>query len=161
MIGAVLVAALVAYVPQREVGAELEPHLEARVQKLAKALRCAVCQGVSVADSPASMAQAQLETIRELVREGMSDDDVREYFIARYGEWVLLEPPRHGFNWIVWLAPLAAVALGGYFVARTVRTPARGAVTAPAARVTGSPPAVAGGAEEDPYLRRVREELER
>lgn len=153
MIPALVVAALVAYVPQREVGAELEPHLEARVHKLAKALRCAVCQGVSVADSPASMAQAQLETIRELVREGKSDDEVREYFISRYGEWVLLEPPRHGFNWIVWLAPLAAVALGGYFVARTVRTqPRRSEPPAP------SPP---GGTEEDPYLRRVREELER
>lgn len=160
MIHAVLLAALIAYVPPREMSAELEPHLEERVQKLAKALRCAVCQGVSVADSPASMAQAQLETIRDLVREGRSDEEVREYFIARYGEWVLLEPPRHGFNWIVWLAPLAAVALGGYFVARTVRTRPKPA-TGPAPSTGPLPPPAPPVAEEDPYLKRVREELER
>lgn len=132
-----------------------DPVKEARVQKLGKALRCAVCQGVSIADSPASMARAQLDTVRELVAEGKTDEEIVAYFVERYGEWVLLEPPKHGFNWIVWLGPLALV-LGGFFIiSRQVkRGPEPTAPTAPAASSTPTAEA------EDPYLQAVRRELD-
>lgn len=132
-----------------------DPVKEARVQKLGKALRCAVCQGVSIADSPASMARAQLDTVRELVAEGKTDEEIVEYFVERYGEWVLLEPPKHGFNWIVWLGPLALVAGGFFIISRQVkRGPEPAATTTPAA---SSPPAAEA---EDPYLQAVRRELD-
>src|SRR5215475_14915086 len=81
-----------AYAPQQAGSPPLEPALEARVQKLGKELRCAVCQGLSIADSPASMARAQLDKVRELVAQEKSDQEIYDYFIARYGEWVLLKP---------------------------------------------------------------------
>jgi cytochrome c-type biogenesis protein CcmH len=145
----VLVGWLLAYAPTQAGSAPLSPALEARVQTLGKQLRCAVCQGVAIADSPASMARAQLDKVRELVSNGQSDEEIRTYFVARYGEWVLLEPPRHGVNWLVWLGPLALLLVGLGLVVRQVRP--RGIEAPP------PPPSPAA----DPYRRAVRAELER
>jgi len=144
------------YAPQKGGSDPLtDPVKEARVQKLGKALRCAVCQGVSIADSPASMARAQLDTVRELVAEGKTDEEIVEYFVERYGEWVLLEPPKHGFNWIVWLGPLALIAGGFFIISRQVkRGPEPATTPSPAASSTPAPEA------EDPYLQAVRRELD-
>jgi cytochrome c-type biogenesis protein CcmH len=131
-----------------------DPVQEARVQKLGKALRCAVCQGVSIADSPASMARAQLDTVRELVAEGKSDQEIIDYFVARYGEWVLLEPPRHGFNWLVWLGPLALIVGGAFVISRQIK---RAPAAEPSKGAAPSPPAAEA---EDPYLQAVRRELD-
>lgn len=149
------------YAPQQGGSEPLSPELEVRVQALGKQLRCAVCQGVSIADSPASMARAQLDTVRSLVAEGKTDQQVVDYFVARYGEWVLLEPTAQGFNWLVWLGPVALVAAGGFVIWRQLqRGPAPEQPTeqtaAPAAP-TGTPPAD----DADPYLQAVRRELER
>jgi cytochrome c-type biogenesis protein CcmH len=131
-----------------------DPVKEARVQKLGKALRCAVCQGVSIADSPASMARAQLDTVRELVAEGKSDQEIIDYFVARYGEWVLLEPPRHGFNWLVWLGPIALIVGGAFVISRQIK---RAPAADPSKSAEPSPPAAEA---EDPYLQAVRRELD-
>jgi cytochrome c-type biogenesis protein CcmH len=132
-----------------------DPVKEARVQKLGKALRCAVCQGVSISDSPASMARAQLDTVRELVAEGKTDEEIVAYFVERYGEWVLLEPPKHGFNWLVWLGPLALVVGGFFIISRQVkRGPEPATTSTPAASSTPATEA------EDPYLQAVRRELD-
>lgn len=131
-----------------------DPVKEARVQQLGKALRCAVCQGVSIADSPASMARAQLDTVRELVAEGKTDEEIIDYFVARYGEWVLLEPPKHGFNWLVWLGPIALIAGGALVISRQIK---KG--PAPGAAKPAEPSAPTSEAE-DPYLQAVRRELD-
>src|SRR5262245_45482671 len=94
-----------AFAPQQAGTPPLAPVLEARVQKLGKQLRCPVCQGLSIADSPASSARAQLDKVRELVAAGQSDEEIRSYFVERYGEWVLLQPRAAGINWLVWLGP--------------------------------------------------------
>jgi cytochrome c-type biogenesis protein CcmH len=144
------------YAPQKGGSDPLaDPVQEARVQKLGKALRCAVCQGVSIADSPASMARAQLDTVRELVAEGKSDQEVVDYFVARYGEWVLLEPPKHGFNWLVWLGPIALLLGGAFVISRQIK---RAPAVEPAKSATpSSPPSPEA---EDPYLQAVRRELD-
>jgi cytochrome c-type biogenesis protein CcmH len=102
----------IAYAPIREGLSPLDAAREARVMALGKKLRCAVCQGESIVDSPASMARAQLDKVRELVAEGKSDDDILNFFSSRYGEFVLLEPRREGLNWVLWLGP-GAIVLGG------------------------------------------------
>ena len=133
----------------------LSPELEARVHALGKQLRCAVCQGVSIADSPAQMARAQYDRVRELVAEGKSDEEIRQYFVERYGEWALLEPPART-NPAVYVLPVLLVLLGGWVVMRQLRRPVK----------SGGPPAAGGAAKasdetEDPYLRAVRDEMER
>ncbi|RJS16341.1 cytochrome c-type biogenesis protein CcmH [Corallococcus sp. H22C18031201] len=150
------------FAPQQAASDPLAPPLEARVQTLGKHLRCAVCQGLSVADSPSSMARAQLDKVRELVAEGKSDAEVMDYFVARYGEWVLLEPRAEGFNWFVWLGPIALVAGGLVLILKQLkREPAVAAPTEPSPEVPVTPAPAPATEDVDPYLAAVRRELER
>ncbi|HTS79481.1 MAG TPA: cytochrome c-type biogenesis protein CcmH [Myxococcaceae bacterium] len=148
----VLTLVLSSYAPQQAGSALLDPPREARVQALGKQLRCPMCQGLSIADSSSSAARAQMDKVRELVAAGKSDQEIRDYFTSRYGEWALLEPPASGMNILVWILPLLLLVGGGLAIARTMRRPVpRAPPAAPEAR----PPS------EDPYLEAVRAELRR
>ena len=82
-----------------------EPSAAERGEALARELRCPDCQGLSVADSPTSSAQEIRRQIDELVAGGASDQAVRDHFVARYGDWILLAPSSP----LPWLVPLAVV----------------------------------------------------
>ena len=82
------------------------------VYDIAAQLRCVVCQNLSVADSPSEMAGQMRAIIRERLAAGESPAEVERYFVDRYGEWILLAPPRRGFNLLVWLLPFVAVGVG-------------------------------------------------
>src|SRR6059036_4297149 len=88
------------------------PVSEETVHEVAAQLRCVVCQNLSVADSPSEMASQMRAIIRDRLAAGERPAEVRQYFVDRYGEWILLSPPRRGFNLLVWLLPLAAVVVG-------------------------------------------------
>ena len=90
---------------------------DARMYEVGSQLRCVVCQNLSVADSPSEMAHQMRGIVRDRLRAGESPDQVVEYFVDKYGEWILLKPRRHGFNWLVWLAPSFH---GGMFSCRCV-----------------------------------------
>jgi cytochrome c-type biogenesis protein CcmH len=95
--------------------------LEDRVRDIASELRCVVCQNLSVADSPSELAKEMRNLVRELVQQGKSREEIDAYFVSRYGEYVLLSPPKRGFNLLVWGLPFLAIAAGGgvvYLVAR-------------------------------------------
>jgi len=158
-----LAAAVVvgAYAPQHVGSEPLAPPLEARVQKLGKELRCPVCQGLSIADSPSSTARAQLDKVRELVSAGRTDEEVRQYFVARYGEWVLLQPTAEGANLVVWLGPVLLLVGGVAFIALFVRKSARSPAPAEAGGPPQSTPPEKPAPVADPYLDAVRAELER
>lgn len=74
-------------------------------EEVSSTLRCPVCQGMSVADSPSASAVAMKNEISELLEQGYSETQVRDYFESTYGEFVLLDPKREGLNWLLWLAP--------------------------------------------------------
>ncbi len=95
--------------------------LEAMTTALASELRCPVCQGESIQDSPSELARQMRELIRDQLRSGKSPDEVRAYFVDKYGEWILLSPRAEGFNLVVYLVPFAAILVGGAVVWRTVR----------------------------------------
>lgn len=76
-----------------------------RADALAAQLRCPDCQGLSVADSPTRSAQEMRRQIDELVEAGATDDEVRDHFVARYGEWILLSPSSP----LTWVVPVAVV----------------------------------------------------
>ena len=88
------------------------PVNDQQVYEVALDLRCVVCQNLSVADSPSEMATQMRAIVRERLAAGDTPEQVRQYFVERYGEWILLSPPRRGFNWLVWGAPVVAVAVG-------------------------------------------------
>ena len=83
----------------------------ARTERLQNALRCPVCQGLSVAASPSDAARAMGDRIEELVREGYTEEQVTEYFVDRYGAWVELEPPTSE-HLALFLTPLIVLSLG-------------------------------------------------
>jgi len=97
------------------------PDLEERVRDVASELRCVVCQNLSVADSPSDLAKEMRNLVRELLQQGKSREEIKAYFVSRYGEFVLLEPPKRGFNLLVWGLPFAALLVGAcgvYLVAK-------------------------------------------
>ena len=121
---------------------------EAQVTAIASQLRCVVCQNLSVADSPSEMAGQMRAIVRERLATGESPAQVRQYFVERYGEWILLAPPRRGFTLLVWVVPFVAVLLGVAVVgAQVVRWTRR--------RPPAPPPVDAAMSE------RIRRELER
>src|SRR5437879_1343659 len=92
-----------------------DPALEARARGLSKELRCMVCQNQSIDDSDAPLARDLRLLVRERLKGGDSDQQVMEFLVARYGDFVLLKPP---FNWhtaLLWLGPPAAL-VGGALV---------------------------------------------
>lgn len=95
--------------------------LEATTRALAAQLRCPVCQGLSIQDSPSELAQEMKNVIRDQLRSGKSPQQVRQYFVDKYGEWILLEPEPRGANLLVYLAPILAVGGGALVVWRYVR----------------------------------------
>ena len=95
--------------------------LDRRTRELASQLRCPVCQGLSINDSPAELAVEMKGVVREQLAAGKSPGEVRQYFIEKYGEWVLLEPDPRGFNMLVYAIPVLALVGGGAFVWRYVR----------------------------------------
>ncbi|MEX2204142.1 MAG: cytochrome c-type biogenesis protein [Actinomycetota bacterium] len=82
--------------------------IEDRAQAISAGLRCPVCQNLSVADSPSRLAGEMRAEVEGQLRAGRTDDEVRAFFVARYGEWVLLEPR----SLVPFLIPVVAVGLG-------------------------------------------------
>jgi len=119
LLGAVVVmAAAVAWAarPQPVTAAD-------RVDRIAAELRCPVCQGLSVADSPSETARSMRALVAQRVAEGRTDDEIRAEFVRSYGDWILLSPPLLSPNGLVWLAPLAAIAFGTWLAWRRARAP--------------------------------------
>lgn len=106
-----LVAGAVA-APLASAAAHEQSPTERRVAALAAQIRCPVCQNLSVKDSPSEVATSFRARIRELVRAGRSDAEIRAFFVARYGEWILLSPPKRGIGLAVWLAPALLLGVG-------------------------------------------------
>jgi cytochrome c-type biogenesis protein CcmH len=86
--------------------------LDQRVIDVASQLKCPVCQGESVADSPALISQQMRAVIRQQLSQGRSEQQVISYFVDRYGSGILWSPPRQGFTLIAWIVPPAFLLLG-------------------------------------------------
>ena len=109
------------------------PVSEDTVHEVAAQLRCVVCQSLSVADSPSETAHQMKDIIRERLAAGETPEQVRAYFVEKYGTWILLAPPRQGFNLLVWVVPFVAIGLGLVLVFVVLRRwSRRPASTAPA-----------------------------
>ena len=86
--------------------------LDQRVHDVASQLKCLVCQGESVADSPSMLSLQMRAVIRQQLQAGESEQEVIQYFVSRYGDRILLSPPMQGLNLLAWLVPIALM-LGG------------------------------------------------
>ena len=96
--------------------------LEAHTERLSDIIRCPVCQGSSVGDSPSEMARNMKQQVKELLALGFNDEQIIRYFEASYGEFIRLEPRREGINLLVWVAPIFALFIGAFIVVRRLRS---------------------------------------
>ena len=121
VIGMGLLATLLAIVLLRPSASVIDAQ---RAETLAAGLRCPDCQGLSVADSHTASAVEIRRQVDELLAGGATDDGVRDHFVARYGEWVLLAPSQPLF----WIVPFVVVGLGAallvFWIARRREDPA-------------------------------------
>jgi cytochrome c-type biogenesis protein CcmH len=106
--------------------------MEQRARGISSGLRCLVCQNQSIDDSDAPLARDLRLLVREKLKEGKSDDEIRDFLVDRYGEFVLLKPSFTGHNLLLWVGPFAVLALGAAVVwanARRRRPAAPAALT--------------------------------
>jgi len=89
-----------------------DPALETRARSLGKELRCLVCQNQSIDDSEADLARDLRKLVRERLVAGDSDPEIRRYLVARYGDFVRLDPPLRLATAILWFGPAVVLALG-------------------------------------------------
>jgi cytochrome c-type biogenesis protein CcmH len=89
-----------------------DPELEKRMIGLADKLRCLVCQNESLASSHAELAEDLRREVRELMKKGMSDDEIKDYLVARYGDFVLYEPPVKRYTLLLWFGPFVLLIAG-------------------------------------------------
>jgi cytochrome c-type biogenesis protein CcmH len=101
-------------------GTVQEDPLESQVREVAKTLRCAVCQSESLWESHAELDQQMRQVIRQRLAGGESPEEVRAYFLSRYGDYILLKPTKRGLNLILWAGPFILLAAGGFFLYRTL-----------------------------------------
>lgn len=131
---------------------QASPSAEAEIQSIGQRLRCPVCQGMPISESPSEMAQAMMARVREMKAEGKERDEIITYFTQRYGEWVLLEPRKDGVLILLWTLPPILLLAGLLFLRRHIRRGAK-----PSTKPVS--PQVAAVAA-DPYLDAVRREVE-
>ena len=118
--------------------------LEQRTNEVGQLLRCPVCQGMAISDSPAEMAVNMKGQVRELLARGYTEEQILAYFELSYGEFVLLRPKSK----MLWMLPVIALVLGAVVVFIKFR------------KLEKEPPPTANRqppTEEDPYLARVRD----
>nr|WP_310053821.1 cytochrome c-type biogenesis protein [Lysobacter niabensis] len=94
---------------------------EARFHHLAAELRCVMCQNQSLADSNAQIARDLRREVLDLMRQGKSDREIKDFLVARYGEFVLYRPRVESKTWLLWFGPALVLLAGGFIVASVVR----------------------------------------
>ena len=100
-----------------------DPTLEARAREISGGLRCLVCQNQSIDDLDAPLARDLRLLVRERLKAGDSDDAVRDYLVARYGDFILLKPPFEMATLLLWVTPLAVLGVGASWRPRDFRRP--------------------------------------
>lgn len=101
--------------------AATDPALDAATRAVSAELRCPVCQGLSIQDSPTELAREMRVVVHDQLAAGRTPEQVKAYFVSKYGEWILLQPKAHGFNLAVYLLPLAVLLGGAVLIVVLVR----------------------------------------
>jgi cytochrome c-type biogenesis protein CcmH len=99
-----------------------DPEMQARYERIISEVRCLVCQNQSIKDSNVFLASDLRREIRRMLDEGLTDAEIAEFLVSRYGEFVLYRPPMSGKTLILWIAPLLLIGFGVVVVIRVLRS---------------------------------------
>lgn len=113
---ALLLALMIAAGQMPAAQAQSDPRVEALTTKVASELRCPVCQGLSIQDSPSGLAREMRGVVHDQIAAGRTPDEVKAYFVSKYGDWILLAPPARGFNLAVYILPVLVVVGGAALI---------------------------------------------
>ena len=108
-----------------------DPAVEARLKHLAVELRCLVCQNQTLADSNAPLAEDLRREVREMISKDMSDKEIIDFLVARYGDFVLYRPPLKASTTLLWVGPFVLLTVGAAALVITLRRRANTVVDAP------------------------------
>lgn len=108
-----------------------DPVAEARLKHLAVELRCLVCQNQTLADSNAPLAEDLRREVREMIAKDMSDKEIIEFLVARYGDFVLYRPPLKATTTLLWVGPFVLLTVGAAALVITLRRRAHKVVDVP------------------------------
>jgi len=114
------------------------PALEARAVALQKDLRCVVCQSQSLDESDAPLAADLRRLIRAHIEKGESDAQIKDYLVARYGDFILMRPPVEPDTYALWFGPLIALLIGGMSAATVIARANKRALRARRVETDGS-----------------------
>ena len=148
VIAVALIGAAAAIVVAAARGPSAPGTLEGRVRAIASTLRCPVCQDLSVADSPSALATQMRASIAQQLQARRTPDEIRAGFVAAYGQWILLSPPRRGLTLVAWLIPFGLALAGLLLAVGAIRRWNRG-------RATSSPKPVSLAPEDRRLLDRA------
>jgi len=105
-----------------DTGAAFEdPEMQARYENIISEVRCLVCQNQTIKDSNVFLASDLRREIRRMMVEGMTDTEIADFLVARYGDFVLYNPRKSGRTLILWITPAILVGFGGIVLVRVVR----------------------------------------
>jgi len=97
-----------------------DPEQQALYETITREVRCLVCQNQSIADSTAPLAQDLRREIKRMIVEGQSEDEIKDFLVERYSDFVLYKPRFRSWNLLLWLAPFMFLAIGGLALLRIV-----------------------------------------
>jgi len=101
---------------------------EALFNKLSNELRCLVCQNQAISDSNADLAKDLRDEMYGMLQQGMSEEEIVEFMVVRYGDFVLYNPPLKPMTWLLWFGPVFALLAGFFFVVRIINRQKKAAV---------------------------------
>lgn len=90
--------------------------LESRLREITNQLRCPTCQAISVKDSGASFSRQIVDKVRRMLQEGQSEEQIKAFFVSRYGEWILRAPKKEGLGLVLWVLPGLAILVAGVWI---------------------------------------------
>ena len=151
-------------VPVVEVSAQQPTPSDDQVNAIARQLYCPVCENTPLDVCPTTACHQWRELIRQMLADGKTEAQIKQYFVDYYGARVLSEPPTTGINWLIYIVPPVAFLAGVYLLFRAFRTWKRAAQQPAVAGTPSSKPMPgegAGAAADDAYVLRLEEELKK
>ncbi len=157
-----------ALIPVVAVSAQQPTPSDDEVNAIARQLYCPVCENTPLDVCPTTACHQWRELIRQMLAEGKTEAEIKQYFVDYYGARVLSEPPRTGINWLVYVVPPAAFITGATLLFLAFRTwkrmakePVTEAFYSPSSGPGPEPTRGSGSAVDDEYVARIEEELKR